>query len=739
MKKKNIGNKILKIMLTSNMLISPMVLNTMTVFSREQETTASVQKIRDVTSVTIGEKSAILTIGSEIASSSSLNYLMVSYSPKAGDTEFNEGFTQDLKITINNGKFTGEIPTELAGKKPKITDTVFRYVDSSSPVNFNIEYTANNTGEPVTFTIDYAGTYLDESGESQLELVDDISLSVEIIDAALEEAKKEATEIINNLTNLTDEDKSGFISEIEEADTVNQVAEIVTAAKDKDTSNLQTAKDNAKNAIDSLEYLDEDTKNDYKNRVDEGTSPDDINSIIEEASQKNTENKNEQELNDAKNNGKESITNLKNISEDDKKNYNNRIDATKTVEEIADILNEATEKDGQILNDAKTKASETINGLINLNSDEKGSFNEQVDQAESTSDITEIVSNARNTDTANLEKAKAQALETINSLVNLSPDEREGFIDKVNNSDSIANVEHVVNNAKAQDTEDLEAVREVALKTVGDLKNLSEEIKADYISKIKVATAISGINNYVGVAVWEDTVIGLQNARKNAKDTLAGLEYLSEEEVADFSSRIDNANTIPEINYILNAAEAQNEYNKEQAELAVAKTNAIQTINDLKNLSEEQKNEFITRVNDAQTTTGVNAVLKDAGSLDSDLLEIEKNHAKDTIKNDFTNLSDDKKENYNDKITSATTIQEVADILAQAAEENEKQAFTPGDLNNDGVINILDLALLQEYIQNGTIPEGLDKDRFLKSADFNQDGVINILDLSALSQYIQNS
>ena len=62
--------------------------------------------------------------------------------------------------------------------------------------------------------------------------------------------------------------------------------------------------------------------------------------------------------------------------------------------------------------------------------------------------------------------------------------------------------------------------------------------------------------------------------------------------------------------------------------------------------------------------------------------------------------------------------------------ETEVRKCLPGDLNNDGKINIRDLGLLQQHLNgwNVTFEES--------AADLNGDGKLNIRDLGLLQQYL---
>ena len=62
-----------------------------------------------------------------------------------------------------------------------------------------------------------------------------------------------------------------------------------------------------------------------------------------------------------------------------------------------------------------------------------------------------------------------------------------------------------------------------------------------------------------------------------------------------------------------------------------------------------------------------------------------------------------------------------------------------GDLNDDGIINILDLTLLERYVAGLSVSTPLSDIEFRRRADINGDGVINMLDVTSLEKLIAES
>ncbi|EKB7628842.1 hypothetical protein OPL79_002489 [Enterococcus faecalis] len=61
-----------------------------------------------------------------------------------------------------------------------------------------------------------------------------------------------------------------------------------------------------------------------------------------------------------------------------------------------------------------------------------------------------------------------------------------------------------------------------------------------------------------------------------------------------------------------------------------------------------------------------------------------------------------------------------------------KKNVLVGDINGDGKISLLDLAILKNYLDQKTLPSGISETDLLRRADMNGDGKISLLDLAIL-------
>ncbi|WP_270622142.1 LPXTG cell wall anchor domain-containing protein, partial [Weissella viridescens] len=189
----------------------------------------------------------------------------------------------------------------------------------------------------------------------------------------LEDAKKDAKDQIDKLPNLTDKEKEDIKKDIDDAKTTDEVDEIVEDAKDQneanqDSKNLEDAKNDAKNQIDKLPNLTDQEKDDLKKRVDEATSTDDINNILDEAKRQN----------DAK------TTDPSNPTNQDKGTDGKGNQGT-----------DGQAQDGNNLEDVKSNGKNQIDGLQNLTEQEKNDFKARIDAATSEAEVNAIINEAK--------------------------------------------------------------------------------------------------------------------------------------------------------------------------------------------------------------------------------------------------------------------------------------------------------------------------------------------------------
>ncbi|WP_308553752.1 stalk domain-containing protein [uncultured Peptoniphilus sp.] len=124
--------------------------------------------------------------------------------------------------------------------------------------------------------------------------------------------------------------------------------------KDLDVTVIELAsendKTNAKDAIEKLENLSSEEKKDFQDKVDAEKAKAKVAEIVKAAEKQDAENKkikDAKELQEAKDKAKEEVNKLENIDEEAKKAANKNIDNAKSKEEVNKILEEAKKKDAE--------------------------------------------------------------------------------------------------------------------------------------------------------------------------------------------------------------------------------------------------------------------------------------------------------------------------------------------------------------------------------------------------------
>lgn len=248
---------------------------------------------------------------------------------------------------------------------------------------------------------------------------DKAALKTEIESSALDADKK--SELIAQLDKVTTPEElqgaRGAFNEAQEALS--------------DEAKLSSAKQEATAKIQQLDQLSEAQKKDYADQVNAATSVAGVENVLAEAQAKN------QEIADQKAAALASLKNMTYLSPSEVARFQTRINAAQTAEAINAIKSEAESQNVQRkveteeLASYKKNAKSRISQLENLNDGEKSDFNSQVDVAASRAAIDEIYRNAESQDAENKEKvdtakaladAKSAAIQMLANLSSLSPE-----------------------------------------------------------------------------------------------------------------------------------------------------------------------------------------------------------------------------------------------------------------------------------------------------------------------------
>jgi len=447
--------------------------------------------------------------------------------------------------------------------------------------------------------------------------------------------------------------------------------------------NLDKLKTDAKAEIDGLGNLTDQQKTDYKNKVDAATAVDAINAILVEARAVDNTPKPD-DLAEAKANAKAEIDGLGNLTDQQKADYKNKVDAATSVDAVNAILVEARAVDNtpkpDDLAEAKANAKAEIDGLGNLTDQQKADYKNKVDAATSVDAVNAILVEARAVDNTpkpdELAQAKADAKAEIDGLGNLTDQQKTDYKNKVDAATSVDAVNAILVEARAVDNtpkpDELAHAKEDAKAEIDGLGNLTDQQKTDYKNKVDAATSVDAVNAILVEARAVDNTPkpdDLAEAKTNAKSEIDGLGNLTDQQKADYKNKVDAATSVDAINAILVEARAVDNTPKPD-DLAHAKDAAKSEIDDLKNLDQDAKNGFKDQIDKAEKTDDVNQVLEDAKKADNDAkLKAEEealNKAKEDAKSeidDLNNLTDDEKKDLKDQIDGATKLEDIDGIV----------------------------------------------------------------------------
>ncbi len=380
---------------------------------------------------------------------------------------------------------------------------------------------------------------------------------------------KDTTEILDNLSGKTYVFKGWFIGteeynfeeEVKENKTLTAKWEEKAAAG----KTLEEAKDAAKEEIDKLPNLSDAEKDIYKGQVDEATDKTGVEKAVEDAKAKDA-----QELKEAKNTAKEEIDKLPNLSDAEKDTYKGKVDEATDKAGVDQAVTDAKAKDtaNKELKETKEQAKEEIGKLPNLSEDEKTDAKGKVDNATDKSGVDQAVKDAKAKDTENkaaaekaLEEEKGKAKEEIDKLPNLSDAEKDTYKGKVDEATDKAGVDQAVTDAKEKDAQELKEAKDAAKKEIDKLPNLSDQEKKDAKDRVDNATTKEEVKTAVDEAKAKDAenkaakdAQELKEAKDAAKDEIDKLPKLSDAEKDKYKKQADDAKTKGEVAKVVEEA-----------------------------------------------------------------------------------------------------------------------------------------------------------------------------------------
>jgi len=435
----------------------------------------------------------------------------------------------------------------------------------------------------------------------------------------LSDSKRKALEDIRGLKYLSEQEKTTFTNNINNAENLSSLKSIVENAK---KINLTNAKNEAKEKINKLNYLMDGDKNTSKDKIEKATS---VESVEEELNNAKLFNEREKV--------KKQINELKNLDKEKKDEYISSLESKNTIEDINGVYTTAKAKDDEI-----KEQKEAVDAVSELEKLGENASDEKIKEAQEK--INKIKDNNKKQELQNkinelIEKVKAKKTkdeldkklqEATDAVKAAEQGKTKELVDiakeKVNSfgESQSAEKENLLNRLKEVEKYiDADAkLNELEKKNVEDLKEEEIEEVANLIKKINNENYIASLNKRLKEldAKRKETLATkeLEEAKSDAKSKISKekMPDLTVNERNGFISEIDKAKSKDEISNIVEKAGQTNQNNKTIKEaLTKAKDEAVETINKLSNIDSEKEG-FIEEIKKAESIESVNKILEQA-------------------------------------------------------------------------------------------------------------------------------
>ncbi|QIW62533.1 lipoprotein 17-related variable surface protein [Mycoplasmopsis gallinacea] len=321
-----------------------------------------------------------------------------------------------------------------------------------------------------------------------------------------------------------------------------------------------------------------------------------------------------------------------------------------------------------ILNGKENALKEKVNNSGLLSNEEKTSLNEQIDNVDKLNNEDEQITEIAKT-IANKEEAKQDAINQINNLEHLNQSQKDSLINEIKSSNA-QEKDNIVNKAKELDKAMDELQKEVQnsdeIHQSTAYQNATDEEK----------------NNY-------------DNALENAK------QVLNNQKPNDYASSNLNQNEVVELINKLREI-AKTIANKEEA-----KQDAIDQINNLEHLNQNQKDSLINEIKSSNAEEKDNIVNK-AKELDRAMEELQ-NEVQDSEQvhqsTAYQNAIDEEKNNYDNALENAK----------QVLNNQKPNDYASSNLNQNEVAELINKLREIKNKQNENITEVLDTKELIAS------------------------
>lgn len=483
----------------------------------------------------------------------------------------------------------------------------------------------------------------------------------------LEKKKAEAEKTINGLDNLSPTEKENYKKRIKEAQGADAIETIIQEATGKNAENKQKKdseqkKNDAIKKIEDLKHLTPEEKKTFKEKINNGEN---IENVLKDANAKDNENAKKTQaadnLQQQQQAAKDFVNALPNLTEAEKQDYCAKIDQAQTAEQIAAQTDAAKAKNDErqeALNKERQEAKEKINKLNYLTDEEKQKAKEDVDKAATTDDINNVVKDAQ---TKNLDKHKEAAKKLLDK--DLNPNDKTAAEQKITAAKTDEEVDQAVEDANNKAKQNYEAQEQQGLadakakaKDEIEKMNLPAEAKQKYLQDLEKAKNAEDCEVIVAVAQK-------YKQREAAKAEIDKLTHLNDAQKAKLKLDLDGSATDEEFAATLNEGKRLDRLMAELAKVAAeaAKIPELQNKDELK-----EAQQLIAAGGPAKESSEVENLIKRLVALSDKLKREPKAYLQEQLEKAKKAKEDDKNE------SSQTAIAKL-DAAIKAAEEELKK------------------------------------------------------------------
>ncbi|MGX7303805.1 KxYKxGKxW signal peptide domain-containing protein [Enterococcus columbae] len=380
--------------------------------------------------------------------------------------------------------------------------------------------------------------------------------------------------------------------------------------------------------------------------------------------------------------------------------YKEQYKQTKFPVESMQLLEKVTAENTAALAPAKTDAKTAIDGLANLTQTQKDDYKKQIDAATrvyTATDNGSVINVLNVAKEANASSELNTAKEAAKKAVQGLPENATADVSAITSAANVTAVKQAVLSALetyrtgkvAAATSAEQAVKDAqAVIDLLDYIQDKDAAKKELATKTTAADVSTLLETYLTLNKTEFDAEKDAQALADAKaaalnEKLPKLTYLTEEQVKDFTAKINAAKSATDVEKVFTTegtgANAVNATNRkfELETKPQAKADFItDTNNYYTNLTAEQKANVVAQIEAAKSQDDIDKALDAAKKLSAEQTT-DLGTLKSTLNeyvNDLSKLSSDKKTAYTGLISAATSLDEARSLYQQAVAENNKLA-----------------------------------------------------------------